>query len=149
MSHDPNVVAVHTHLMLQARARTKSAQNAARATIAAAKAAGVHWSDVQDALREYEMSSEARREKAERQAQVLQALGVPVQLEMFDAYVPRDNDDTAQAKRQGWFAAICGRPLDPPQDAGTAEGQAWMAGWHEFQVVLRGYFGADETAVDE
>lgn len=146
MSSDPNVVAVHTHLMLQAQRRVKKAQQDLKATVATAKAADVHWRDVQDALKEYELSPEARREKAERHVSVLQALGVPVQLEMFDSYVPLDNDDTVKARRRGWFAAICGADSENvPYDPGCAEGQAWLNGWQEFQAVLAGFFGEEAS----
>lgn len=148
MNNDPNVVAVHTYLMLQSQRRVKAAQHDMKAVVAQARAVGVNFKDVQEALKEYDMSPEARREKAERQASVLQALGVPCQLEMFDTYVPRDNDDDAQARRRGWFAAICGANSDDaPYPPGSSEGQAWLDGWNDFQAALAGYFGAE--AADE
>jgi len=141
---DTQTIAIYTHLLLKRQKMVKGAQSQLKAMVQQARGAGVHWTDVQAALKEYEMSADARRERAERQANVLTALGVPVQLEMFDAYVPRDNDDTAQARRRGWYAAIHDTPCEPPYPAGSAEGQAWMAGWHEFHNALTAFMEAKD-----
>ena len=133
---DVNAIAVYTHLMLKRQKAVKAAQTAHRSMVQQARSAGVHWRDVQAAIKEFEMSDEARREKAERQANVLSALGVAVQLEMFEAYVPRQNDDLAQARRRGWYAAINDAPCVPPCEPGSREGQAWIDGWNEFHTVL-------------
>lgn len=133
---DPNTIAIYTHLLLKRRRAVKSAQALLKSMVQQASGAGVRWTDVQAAIKEYEMSDDARRERAERQANVLNALGVPVQFEMFDAYVPRDNDEAADARRRGWFAAINDAPLNPPYPPGSIEGQAWIEGWHNFQNVL-------------
>lgn len=140
---DPNTIAVYTHLLLKRQRNVKAAQSLLKSMVQQANGAGVKWADIQAALKEYEMSDDARREKAERQANVLTALGVPVQLEMFDAYVPRDNDEGAAAKRRGWFAAIHDQRCEPPYEPGSVEGQAWMAGWHEFMDALDQHLVAD------
>lgn len=142
---DPNTIAVYTHLLLKRQRAVKSAQSGLKSMVGQAKGAGVHWADVQAALKEYEMSADARREKAERQANVLSALGVPVQLEMFDALVPRDNDETAQARRRGWYAAIHDQECAPPYPPGSPEGQAWMAGWQEFHDALTTHLEAEDV----
>ena len=144
---DATTIAVYTHLLLKAQRKVKDAQADLKSTAKDAKKRGVHWADVQAALKEYSMTAEARRQKAERQASVLSAIGVPVQLDMFDAYVPRDNDETAQAKRKGWFAAVHDEACEPPYPAGSPEGQAWITGWHEFHDAMAEFFkGGDEPA---
>ncbi len=139
---DTTTIAIYTHLLLKRQKAVKSAQSNLKAMVSQAKGAGVLWSDVQEALKEYYVSADARRERAERQANVLTALGVPVQLEMFDAYVPRDNDVTADAKRRGWFAAIADQECVPPCEPGTPEGQAWINGWHEFHDALTDFMNS-------
>lgn len=143
---DKNTIAVYAHLLLKRQRDVKAAQSQLKSMVQQARSAGVRWVDVQAALKEYEMSTEARHERAERQANVLTALGVPVQIEMFDAYVPRDNDETAEARRRGWYAAIQDAPNNPPYEAGSPEGQAWLDGWHEFRTVLTDLLFADSAA---
>lgn len=148
---EADVIALYAHLLLGRQSVVKSEQRKLAAMSKEAQQHGVSWSEVKAALKEYEQSPEARRAKAERQARIYDAIGAPVQLEMFDAYEPKKNDTEEEARRKGRFAAICHGECSPPYNAGSAEGQAWIDGWHSVYKLVDAYNArfndlSDETA---
>lgn len=134
-----DTIALYAHLLLRKQSAVKSEQKRLSALVKEAGQHGVVWSDVKGALKEYEQSPEARRAKAERMAAIFQAIGAPVQLELFDAYQPRREDDEAVARHKGRLAAVCHGDCVPPYPAGSAEGQAWLDGWHSVQKLVDAY----------
>lgn len=132
-------IALYTHLLIGKRNDSRSAQKREAAMAKEAAQNGVSWADVKAALKEYELTPAARTAKAERQAKIFRALGAPVQLELFDAYVALPNDREAEARRKGRFAAICHAGCVPPYEPGSAEGRAWMEGWHEIYALVDQY----------
>lgn len=136
---ESQTIALYAFLLMRDQGAVKTAQR--RLAVMAKEAAqhGVSWADVKAALKEYEQSPAARQAKAERLSRVFGAIGVPAQLELFDAYVPRANDTEAEAEKKGWLAAICQGEATPPYDPGSREGQAWLKGWNDLYVLVDGY----------
>jgi len=142
-------IALYTYLLLGKREETKSAQRREATMAKEAAQNGVSWTEVKLALKEYELTPQARQAKAERQAAIYRAVGAPVQLEMFDSYVSSMvNDTEAEARRRGRFAAICHQECSPPYEPGSPEGQAWMNGWHAVLALANKYYKRFELAAD-
>lgn len=101
---------------------------------------GVLPKEIERAFREIARSPAERQADQERFASYLQAVGAPVQLELFEMSVPRRNDLEAEARNKGRLDAINGRhEIDIPFPAGSAEGQAWMEGHRGLHALVEGY----------
>ncbi len=134
-----DTIALYAHLMIGQQGRVKAEQRAQAAIVKQAGQNGVDWKTVKDCMKEYELPAEVRLAKAKQQAVVFNALGIPAQLEMFDAYVPKVNDTEAEAARKGRFAAICHGACEPPYPPGSKEGQAWIEAWHSVMRLVSQY----------
>lgn len=136
---EADTIALYTHLLLGAQSEVKAKQR--RLTVVSKEAGqnNVNWSDVKAALKEYEQPAEVRAARAKRQQEIYAGIGVPVQIEMFDAYLPKVNDSEADAERKGRFAAVCHGECTPPYPPGSREGQAWIKGWGDFMALVDQY----------
>lgn len=143
-----DTITLYAHLLLVSQDAVKSSQRSLTALAKEAGQHGVSWSDVKSALKEYETPLSARRSKVERMARIFDAIGVPAQLELFDAYEAKHNDAEGAARRLGRLAAVCSRQCTPPYPAGSIEGQAWIGGWHEVQRLVADYRARVEAGAD-
>lgn len=134
-----DVIALYAYLLLGQQAAVKAEQQKLSALSKEAAQHGVGWPAIKDALKEYDKTAEVRRAKAEEASRIYAAVGIPAQMELFEAYEPRVNDDEAAAERKGRFAAVQHGEAKPPYPAGSAEGQAWMNGWHAVHRLVSSY----------
>lgn len=142
-----DTIALYAHLLIGRQSGVKSEQRRLAALSKEAGQHGVVWGDVKAALKEYEQTPEARRARTERMAAIFAAIGAPVQLELFDAYEPKRDDDETVARRKGRLAGVCHGECVPPYPAGSAEGQAWLDGWHSVQRLVDAYNARFNMAV--
>lgn len=142
-------IALYAFLLLQQQDKVKHQQKILSAIAKEADANGVRWPDIKAAVKEYEQTPEARRERTERLARIYEAVGAPVQLELFDAYEPKREDDVETARKKGRFAAVMQGDDQPPYAAGSPEGQAWLDGWHDIHKLVAEYEASKERAAAE
>lgn len=146
----PDNIAVYAHLFIQ---RLKAEKDEKLRTAALKKEmqnAGVNAAEIQAAIKEANRTSTERLADAERKAVYLQAVGAPVQLELFESSRPRVNDPAAVARQRGRMDAIIGKTeTDTPWAAGTAEGQAWLEGHRELMDLVAAYHRRFETTPDD
>jgi len=142
-------IAVYSFLYLRQNEETKSVKRKEAALKKEMSSKGVLSKEIEKALKELDTSAAERQAEQERRAAYCTAIGMNVQLELFETVVPRRNDVEAEARQRGRTDAILGRSeLDTPYAAGTPEGQAWLAGHRDLHDLVEKYrnrFNAVET----
>lgn len=103
-----------------------------------AKADGIILSDIDFMMRCAEIEdSDIISDRLKREIEIASWFALPVQFQA-DLF-GNDNREPAEdrAAREGAAAGYAGKDPAPPYDATSAQGQAWMRGWHSAQEQLR------------
>lgn len=143
-------IAVYAFLYLRESAVVARAKRCLDALVKEMKTKHVVAKEIVKAFAAIEISATERQAKMNREVAYLQAIGAPVQLELFEMSVPIANDIIARATEKGRMDAIRGViESDNAWNAGTEEGQAWLNGHRTMMGLVADYEHRFEAPDDQ
>lgn len=143
-------IAVYAFLYLRSVKVVEGHKRHLQSIVKEMKTKYVSASEIDKAFKAIEISAVERQAKANREVAYLQAIGAPVQLELFEMSMPMPNDILARATEKGRMDAIRGvGEIDNAWNHGTPEGQAWLNGHRTLLGLVADYEHRFEAPDDE
>lgn len=126
----------HFNLVESQKAVVKAAQDALKKLRKTAKSAGIVMADLDYMARCADLDDpDIVPAEIMRRAEIASWFALPVhfQPDMFADRKPIED----RAFAEGEAAGLRGKDPEPPYDAGSPAGQAWLKGWHSGQAIMR------------
>lgn len=131
------LLAIFAHYLFEGNKRLAEEKSRWKALRAKAELWGLKWADLQRAMEEWQKTDAGRQKEAETLSTIFSAIGIPAQLDMFEAVSPARGGTVEMAAQRGRLDCVMGDPEAPEHYiAGTPEGQAYIAAYRTMSSLI-------------